>query len=132
MAALVAALALAGCGGGDDGGGGGGGEGGGGGDAGAGAEAQTSTLGFPPETAPAAEERKADEGGGEESDGSALAGAVVAMVQGPPSDVAAFLESRGYDARVADGRVIVRGADPADVDRALTGRPRGSVEVLVQ
>ena len=57
--------------------------------------------------------------------------APIRSVAGPAEDVAAFLLRRGFDARVAAGRVEVRGAAAAAVERALGNRPAGEVAVVL-
>ena len=88
-----------------------------------------------------------DAGGGEESarargaTGSAgadaptatiLVSSLAAEVVGPPSDVVRVLRRAGLDARVAGrSRVAVEGASADEIQRALAGRRRGRVEVVV-
>ena len=88
-----------------------------------------------------AEDDTAGAGAGEfkesPSEGSRGAGPLsaegsIASVQGPAADVAALLGAHGLDARVEDGRVVVRRAQPRAVVRALEGRPRGPVAVDVE
>jgi anti-sigma factor RsiW len=55
----------------------------------------------------------------------------VLSVEGPPGEIARFLRSKGFDARVVDSTVRVRNANPAAVMRALADRPRGPVVVEV-
>ena len=57
--------------------------------------------------------------------------AVVRSVEGPASDVAELLSEAGLDARVVDGTVEVRAADPARVDELLEDRADGGVDVVV-
>ncbi|TMJ97959.1 MAG: hypothetical protein E6G67_01725 [Actinobacteria bacterium] len=59
-------------------------------------------------------------------------GALRAPELGPLVGVASFLRSRGFDARVEAGQVVVRNARPEDVRRALLGRGHGSVRVVVR
>ncbi len=94
--------------------------------------------------APQAELQAEDRAGGEADEGAeeapeASAGQAplsavgpVASVAGPSADVASLLAEEGFDARVVNGRVVVRGAEPPAVFRALAGRPRGPVRVLVE
>lgn len=73
------------------------------------------------------------EGGGQELVPSTveLDGAL-ASVAGPPREVAKILRARGFDARVAGRRVVVRSANPNAVARALAGRPDGPVAIVVE
>ena len=57
--------------------------------------------------------------------------APIRSVAGPAEDVVAFLRKFGFEARVAAGRVEVRSADAAAVERALTDRPAGDVAVVL-
>jgi hypothetical protein len=113
LVSAIAALDLGG--GGDDGAGGGAGvaaegdEGGGGDAAGGGGAAPESGAGST----------------------TSLAGPV-ASVAGPPRAVAEHLRARGFDARVDGGRVIVTGATPRAVVRAVAARPDGPVVVVVR
>jgi hypothetical protein len=80
--------------------------------------------------APSAEPSPAATGG---AAGEALeASAPLAMVAGPPEDVAAVLREAGLQAAVVDGSVEVTGADRAAVERALAGRETGDVAVFVR
>ncbi len=74
-------------------------------------------------------EGQSDEAGG---GAEALTRPAVAQVVGPPRDVAALLRARGFDARVVDRTVLVRGASANEVTRALAGRPRGEVDVVTE
>ena len=56
----------------------------------------------------------------------------VRAVKGPPAEVAALLRRAGFRARVAGGRVEVRGAEPDAVTRALAGRPPGRVRIRIR
>jgi hypothetical protein len=56
--------------------------------------------------------------------------AVVRSVEGPAAEVARLLSEAGLDARVVDGTVEVRGADPARVEELLEGRADGGVDVV--
>ncbi len=86
------------------------------------------------------ESAQADEGAGggdtldQELDAPTLAeeGMAVASVAGPPRQVAAFLKSRGLDARVVGRRVVVRASDPDAVARELAARPGGPIQVVVE
>lgn len=54
-----------------------------------------------------------------------------ALKAGPPSDVAAELRSKGFDARVVGNHVEVRNATRKQVAHALAGRAAGSVEIVI-
>jgi hypothetical protein len=85
----------------------------------------------PSPAAPATSEGDAGaEAGGAEDDKRALSSAL-RSVQGPPREVALYLRSQGFDARVVDSTVRVRNADPDAVMRALADRPDGPVVVEV-
>ena len=56
----------------------------------------------------------------------------VLSVEGPPGEVARFLRSQGFDARVVDSTVQVRRAKASVVMRALADRPAGPVVVVVR
>jgi hypothetical protein len=56
----------------------------------------------------------------------------VASVGGTPRTVARALRRDGFDARVADGRVIVRGAAAEAVQGSLSDRKPGPVDVFVR
>jgi anti-sigma factor RsiW len=56
----------------------------------------------------------------------------VLSVEGPPGEVARFLRSKGFDARVVDSTVEVRRAKASAVMRALADRPAGPVVVVVR
>jgi anti-sigma factor RsiW len=60
------------------------------------------------------------------------AAAPVATVVGPPEDVVAFLEGKGFRARVVDGTVEVTGADEEAVKEALSSRAAGDVPVFLR
>jgi len=86
---------------------------------------------FAPSPAEATSEADAGaEAGGAEDDTRALSSAL-RSVQGEPREVALYLRRQGFDARVVDTTVRVRGADPDVVMRALAGRPDGPVRVEV-
>jgi anti-sigma factor RsiW len=55
----------------------------------------------------------------------------VVRVQGPPRAIVRFLRAEGFTARRVEGQVIVVGARPRQVRRALAERPRGDVPVFV-
>ena len=85
----------------------------------------------PSPAAPATSEADAGaEAGGAEEEKRALSSAL-RPVHGPPREVALYLRSQGFDARVVDSTVRVRNADPEAVMRALADRPDGSVRVEV-
>jgi hypothetical protein len=69
---------------------------------------------------------------GSRSSGPLSAAGPVASVRGPAEEVAAALRARGLDARVEGERVLVRGARPRAVVRALEDRPPGPVAVAVE
>lgn len=83
-------------------------------------------------------ERDTAEGGGAapefeaETGGQQLSGSPLTSVQGPPRAVAAALRAEGFDARVVGRTVVVRGAAPEAVRRALAGRGRGPVTVVLE
>ncbi len=55
----------------------------------------------------------------------------VVRVQGPPRAIVRILRQAGFTARRSEGTVIVVGARPAKVKKALADRPRGDVPVVV-
>jgi anti-sigma factor RsiW len=57
--------------------------------------------------------------------------ATLGSVVGPADQVAAELRSKGIDARAVNGRVEVRQATRQEVDRALTDRRSGRVEIVL-
>jgi anti-sigma factor RsiW len=64
--------------------------------------------------------------------GARVTGAApLASVVGPAVEVAAQLRSKGIDARVAEGRVEVRGATKREVEKALGRRKAGDVEIII-
>jgi hypothetical protein len=74
-------------------------------------------------------------GGGVAPTATARAGAeaaAVPSVAGPPGKVAALLRTRGFDAHVEGGTVVVTGASAAAVRRALASRAGGRVRVIVR
>jgi hypothetical protein len=87
---------------------------------------------------------EAEEGGGDDAGGGGAApessaGSTttsltgpVASVAGPPREVAERLRARGFDARVEGDRVVVTGATPRAVVRAVAARPDGPVVVVVR
>jgi anti-sigma factor RsiW len=50
---------------------------------------------------------------------------------GTPADVAAELDTKGFDASVRDHRVVVKGASEKAVRKALADRGPGGVEIVV-
>jgi anti-sigma factor RsiW len=74
-----------------------------------------------------AAEATATSGGGVES-----AQAADLFASGPPEDVAADLQRRGFKASVQQDRVVVHGATKAQVREALADRGPGDVEVVVK
>lgn len=116
--ALVAAVAaLQRAGGGDEMGGGGGGE------------AARTTAAQGSDDAGGGAGEPTTEGAAEGAEGAATP---LLSVAGPPGEVVARLRARGLDARLEDGRVVVRGGPPSAVRRALAGRPSGDVDVLLE
>lgn len=69
---------------------------------------------------------------GEEAGATELSASarLVRRVEGPADEVAAVLRSRGFDAAVVDGAVVVRNANQSAVRAALASRPRGPVRVV--
>ena len=80
----------------------------------------------------AADTAAAEDSGGGEAAPEAPAEQPAASVAGTPRTVAQALRRDGFDARVTDGRVIVRGASPEAVQESLADRSRGSVQVFVR
>jgi hypothetical protein len=74
----------------------------------------------------------AEDSGGGEAAPEAPAEEPVASVGGTPRTVAQALRRDGFDARVAGGRVIVRGASAEAVEESLVDRSPGRVEVFVR
>ena len=73
-----------------------------------------------------------DSGGGQEVAPEAPAEEPAASVGGTPRTVAQALRRDGFAARVANGRVIVRGASAEAVQESLADRGTGPVEVFVR
>jgi anti-sigma factor RsiW len=78
-------------------------------------------------TAGGAAEATATGGGGAEA-----AQAADLFASGPPEDVAADLQRKGFKASVQQDRVVVHGATKAQVREALADRGPGDVEVVVK
>lgn len=81
--------------------------------------------------APAAQTAAAEADESLEATVAPEAAAPVVQVQGPPRAIVRLLRREGFTARRDQGRVIVVGARPQQVRRALSGRPRGDVPVFV-
>lgn len=53
-------------------------------------------------------------------------------VEGPPAEVVRILTEAGFEVTRANGKITVAGADPAAIELALFGRPKGDVAVYVR
>jgi hypothetical protein len=80
----------------------------------------------------AADTAAAEDSGGGEAAPEAPAEQPAVSVGGTPRTVAQALRRDGFDARVAGGRVIVRGASAEAVEESLADRGTGPVEVFVR